>query len=50
MIRVFYINSNRIGPDSYKKIEHLKKQIKNKQIDVCVISSPDRKWIKNQKV
>ena len=30
MMRVFCINPNRIEPDSCEKIEHLKKQIKNK--------------------
>ena len=45
-MRVFYINLNRIGPDSYKKIEYLKKQIKNQQLDICMMSSPNRKQTK----
>ena len=43
MMHVFCINPNRLGTDSYEKIEHLKRQIKSQQIDVCMLSSPNRK-------
>ena len=43
MMRVFYINPNRIGTESFEKVELLKKQIREQQFDVYLLSSPDRK-------
>lgn len=45
-MRIFYTNPNRIGAGLYKKVEMLKRQIKSNQINVCLLSSPDRKWTK----
>ena len=45
-MRVFYTNPNRIGAGLYKKVEMLKRQIRSNQINVCLLSSPDRKWTK----
>ena len=44
IMRVFYINPNSFRLESYKKIEHLQRYIRQKEIDVCMISSSDRKW------
>ena len=44
IIRVFCINLNGLGVELYEKIEYLRKYLKQKEIDVYMISSPDWKW------
>jgi len=43
-LRLFAINPNGFGPDSKEKLEMLKTAIKHYEIDVILMSSPDRRW------
>jgi len=41
-LRIFTINPNGFGPDSKEKLEMMKAAIQTYQIDVILMSSPDR--------
>ena len=42
MIRVFYINLRGFESDKTEKMEKLKKEINDRNIDAILFSSPDR--------
>ena len=39
-----YLSPNRFGPDKVEKVEVMKKYIKDHEIDILTMSTPDRRW------